>query len=790
MNKTKTASSNVNKKKSTTKPRSKSIVKIKKKPEELNEKKRRVKIEILKAPTKKSVPERLLDTVITGKVWFGGLFIGFLFSVLYISTAPVTNVSYADSDELLAIAYNMGVAHPPGYSLYMLLLHWFLHLPIPGTIAFKGHVLSALFQGGALTFIFVTVWRLIEYIQVNATKKISIITLEKDRWLLSVIATILLGSSFLYWLYGSITEKYAFNNLLIALLIWLSVTFLTSQRHLLALSYWIGLGIVSGLALSHHQTTILLFPLVGAVMYFVRPRLQHEVSVFLVSGVGVFALSLGVLFWQNTLPSSVSWNFEPTFQGLVDHVTRKDFGTTGNETVFSAYIPSVDISGMVKTLPVYLKTLVQHFGYVTILITVVGAIVLWQRSKRLGKVLVIQALIVTVLFPLYLKWPVNIGTQAITMRQYLMGYMVVPLLLSGGWLFVLARLSKVLEVAGIKRHIGYGILLFIAIVLPAYKVINTYSKVNLRSFTIVHDLHKHILEDLPQNSMLACFTDLSCFALLYAQEVEHTRPDVILVPAAHPLVHSKLESYQGLRGFTYPDDPYLTLDYLTWNIGKRSVFVVDMTPDFFDLLGTEYSFTYLIPYGYYGELTRRVPDELPVTSYELTDRMYATKVPPEDLMGTFVKSTFARFHVTNASIYQKMANRNRARDELNIAANLMFQVPQASPQEIEMTRTSIESTLPVINYKPGSTNQGIEDILKIVNDYLEKGRLQKAYIGARGTIVIDPLTEEGRLKLAEIHERMGDRKFALLEYKHVLLYHPENETAQQKVKELQSINFK
>ena len=51
------------------------------------------------------------------------LLLGIMFLLTYMSTMPRFNVGYADSDELLSVANNLGVAHPPGYPLFILLLY-------------------------------------------------------------------------------------------------------------------------------------------------------------------------------------------------------------------------------------------------------------------------------------------------------------------------------------------------------------------------------------------------------------------------------------------------------------------------------------------------------------------------------------------------------------------------------------------------------------------------------------------------------------------------------------------
>ena len=67
------------------------------------------------------------------------------FALYYCTLAPT--VTLVDSGELILAAQTFGVAHPPGFPLYVLLAHAATLLPL-GNIAVRVHLASALF--GAL----------------------------------------------------------------------------------------------------------------------------------------------------------------------------------------------------------------------------------------------------------------------------------------------------------------------------------------------------------------------------------------------------------------------------------------------------------------------------------------------------------------------------------------------------------------------------------------------------------------------------------------------------------------
>jgi hypothetical protein len=71
----------------------------------------------------------------------------FLLSILLYARTVAPTVTLVDSGELILAAYGRGVAHPPGFPLYVVIAHLASMIPI-GSIALRVNCVSALF--GAL----------------------------------------------------------------------------------------------------------------------------------------------------------------------------------------------------------------------------------------------------------------------------------------------------------------------------------------------------------------------------------------------------------------------------------------------------------------------------------------------------------------------------------------------------------------------------------------------------------------------------------------------------------------
>src|SRR5215510_1201307 len=82
--------------------------------------------------------------------------IAFIASLSVYSFTLAPTVTLVDSGELIVAAKSLGVAHPPGFPLYVVLAHLATLIPI-GSIAFRVNLASAVFAAlGAVMITWVT----------------------------------------------------------------------------------------------------------------------------------------------------------------------------------------------------------------------------------------------------------------------------------------------------------------------------------------------------------------------------------------------------------------------------------------------------------------------------------------------------------------------------------------------------------------------------------------------------------------------------------------------------------
>ncbi|HMR67423.1 MAG TPA: DUF2723 domain-containing protein, partial [Anaerolineae bacterium] len=88
-----------------------------------------------------------------------GLFVVVL--MIYVSTlAPSVVTIFDDSLEFQLVTYQLGIPHPTGYPLYVMLGKFFTLLPV-GNIAYRVNLMSAVFGAATVVLVYLLSFRLL-----------------------------------------------------------------------------------------------------------------------------------------------------------------------------------------------------------------------------------------------------------------------------------------------------------------------------------------------------------------------------------------------------------------------------------------------------------------------------------------------------------------------------------------------------------------------------------------------------------------------------------------------------
>lgn len=199
--------------------------------------------------------------------------LGFVAFFLYLSTLAPT-LLFADGGEFQFVPYLLGISHPTGYPLYLLLGWFWSHLLPWGDVAFRMNLLSALWGGITVGLLYLV------GLLVLAQTKLEPLYLRQG---VAGLATLAFAASRTFWSQAIIAEVYTFNTLFVALTLLLLLIWAQKgdkrSLYLFAFTY--------GLSLTHHRTMALLAPAYLLFIWLIdsRPLRQRR-----------WALSLLLLF--------------------------------------------------------------------------------------------------------------------------------------------------------------------------------------------------------------------------------------------------------------------------------------------------------------------------------------------------------------------------------------------------------------------------------------------------------------------------------------------------------------
>ncbi|MBN1632872.1 MAG: DUF2723 domain-containing protein [Ignavibacteria bacterium] len=197
--------------------------------------------------------------------WIIGGFVFAITTFIYIITVQPT-MSFWDCGEFLACAYTMGVPHPPGAPLHILVGRIFTMIPFGEDIGFRMNMLSVLSSAFSVLLLYLVGVRVIKNWRGIPKNTYDIILLT----LPPAIGALSLAFSDSFWFNTMEAEVYGFGTFLLALSVYLLMIWWDnsdkehSDRYLLAVAY------LSGLALGIHLLVVQVMFLAGLMFYFKR----------------------------------------------------------------------------------------------------------------------------------------------------------------------------------------------------------------------------------------------------------------------------------------------------------------------------------------------------------------------------------------------------------------------------------------------------------------------------------------------------------------------------------------
>jgi hypothetical protein len=432
----------------------------------------------------------------------------------------------SDGGDLIAAAATGGVAHPSGYPLYLLLARAFQFLPL-GSLAFRTNLMSAL----ATVLAAVLIYAIVAGSRTPSGARAA--------WLGAMAAGYAFGLAPLVWSQAVITEVYALQAFLTALILYLYTRPVRpaedSQKKG---DTWRGL--VLGLAVGNHATTLLLVPAaltLGSIQDRGGPEagtkgklrwladLQFDRSAFLrqlaAFGAGLFIYLVIPLRALGDPP--VNWGHA---------VTPSRFWWLVSGQLYQSYYLQFDLSGFWGRAQAWAQLLIDQFGLPGLVLGLIGLVVFATPSKLYA----------------FTGWIAVISlTFAVFYRSNDSFVYLIPMLMSFAIWAGLGLEGLVRPLALQRPILGLGL----GLVLIAYFVgrsVAYWRAVDASDDQRAETFGGEVLSAAPQNAIVFAEGDEAVFSLWYFQFALGERPDLIVL--AEDLLH--FDWYQQNLRATYP----------------------------------------------------------------------------------------------------------------------------------------------------------------------------------------------------------------------------------------------
>ncbi len=392
-------------------------------------------------------------------------------------------VYVGDSGELSAAAATLGIPHPSGYPLYVLLGKLFtLVLPF-GSMAFRLSLMSAFWAALTVGLVFVLGRRL-----------------ELSRPV-AVFGALLVAFGPSFWSQANIQRVYSLNAFFVVLVTALALEWYRTRRiqWMVLAAFAAGLGACNHTFLGVFGLAVGLFTLISQPSLLKRPK--HLLACTAAGLAGL--LPYAYLPLRSRMEPRLDWGDPDNLERFLAVVVREDFWQRAWMESSADWLP---------ILADYATGLGHETLWLGALLAVLGACFGLGRHP--------------VLLPL-LGMAVNLismGTHGsrsdifIWHRYYIPSYLMTAILAMIGLQWLVERSSDVAR----RRA-------WLALIIPVALLLTGWRDFDRSRFRIAEDFSLSLLETLPPGAHLSASDDNILFVLIYLHLVEGVRPDLDLI---------------------------------------------------------------------------------------------------------------------------------------------------------------------------------------------------------------------------------------------------------------------
>ncbi len=438
------------------------------------------------------------------------------------AAGAVSTIYVGDSGELVTAVDVLGIPHPTGYPLYVLLGKlWTLLVPL-GSIAYR----MSLFSAACAALACALVYRAARRLQLHPVA--------------ALLAATLLAFSPSFWGEANVQRVYTLNALFVAAATGAAVAWQQDRapRQLVWAFFLCGLGA------SNHTFMAIYAVALGGFVLLTAPRTALQIKTVTASGAALLIGLLPYLYLpiRSRMNPRLDWGNPETLSTFLDVVLRRGFWERAwYETPADLLVIAAD----------YAQSLGAELAWAGTALALVGLVVGWRRRWPVALALLIMAGNLAVM-SLH-------GSRSdifIWHRYYIPSYTLAALLAGCGCHVLIQYLPRPARV--------------LPLAIPIFLLVTGWREFDRSRYTIADQFSRAVLQSVPPGASLIATDDNILFVLIYLTMVEELRPDVNLI-------------LQGVGGASLPPlrfnpdtDPLFFTHHPNWNMPALDIIPIGL----------------------------------------------------------------------------------------------------------------------------------------------------------------------------------------------------------------------
>lgn len=433
----------------------------------------------------------------------------FIISFFILSISLYPEITNGDSGEFLSEAYHLGIAHPPGYPLFLIFLKLFIWL-LPFNPALSGNIMSAFFASLAITLIFLT------------QNQIFYLLKEKSPYFkfISFTTSLIFLFTSTFFSQAIITEVYTLNLFLMLLTNYIFLLYIKKYNNKYLKLFFFS----SAITITNHLTLIIILPF---YLYLIYKKNSYTLSPIIKNSYPFF---IGILIYSylyiRANQTSLNWANPDTLYKIFLHITRAEYKNLN-------LVPNRTFIYFLNQIKTYFKILFEQFSFI-ILFSIPGIYYLYKKYKNLLISIFLFWFILSFFFVYYLNTRLDYHIIYTSKVFYIPSFVPILIFITYGLFYITFYLKYT------------WILSLLSLI---YLIILNYNS-QKKNF-IAYDFSNNILKTITYKATL--FTvegDNPLFALAYLNYVEYKRPDLTYCNRYGKLFQSSKKYFSNLTSIS------------------------------------------------------------------------------------------------------------------------------------------------------------------------------------------------------------------------------------------------